>query len=215
MKLLIIERSRITTLFERVRSSGQLYLPHAASQLAERYSFFGVPRTLEDLGGGKLEFKHGLFEGNAIETLDVYNDGVIVSSQSNTDFLDKFLDDLSVWSENYLGLSAIKTHTVEKIFESVLVVEFDREVLKPLNAYANIARMVEKALQDSSKLEVSYQNFSMAFSADQTKNPALKPIPFRFERRVGIEFALNQFYTTAPLKTKQHLEILEALERLT
>ena len=100
------------------------------------------------------------------------------------------------------------------MYDSTLIVETDQDVLKPFDAYADILRMIEKALQDSSDLEIAYQNYGLALSADQTRNPALGPIPFRFERKEGIEFSRHQFHTTAPLKTKQHLKILERLEQL-
>lgn len=215
MKLLAIEMSRVTALFRMARPSGQLYLPHVAAQLAERYRFGGTPNSFEDLRGNKVEFKYGLFEGNAIETLDVYNDGIIVASRSDSDFIDKFIDDFGLWLEKSLGLSVIETHTVNKMYDSTLLVETDRNIFQPLDAYAGILRMIEKALRDSSRLEIQYHNFGVLLSTDQTQNPALKPVPFRFERKDGIEFSRHHFYTTAPLKTKQHLEILTQMEQLT
>ena len=214
MKLLAIEMSRVTSLFRMERTSGQPYLPQVAAQLSERYRFGSAPHAIEDLGGNKAEFKHGLFEGNAIETLEVYNDGIIVTSRSDTDFIDKFMDDLGLYLKENMGISVIKTHVVHKLYESVLVVETDRDIFKPFDAYASIVRMIDGALRASSGLEVQYQNFSFGLCADDTQNPAIKPIPFRFERKLGIEFSLNQFQTTAPLKTKQHLEIIENLEQL-
>ena len=108
MKLLAIEMSRVTALFQTTRPSGQPYLPHIAAQVAERYRFGSAPHSIEELGGNKAEFRHGLFEGNAIETLEVYNDGIIVTSRSDTDFIDRFIDDLVTWLENDHGYSVIE-----------------------------------------------------------------------------------------------------------
>ena len=214
MKLLAIEMSRVTALFRMTRASGQSYLPHLAAQVAERYGFGSAPHSIEELGGNKAEFRHGLFEGNAVETLDVYNDGIIVTSRSDTDFIDKFIDDLVTWLENDHGFSVIETHTVSKMYDSTLLVETDRDVFQPFGAYAEILRMIEMALQDASGLEIAYQNYGLMLSVDQTRNPALKPASFRFERKEGVEFSRHQFYAAAPLKTKQHLEILERLDQL-
>lgn len=214
MKLLAIEMGRVTSLFRIARTSGQPYLPDIAAQLAEKYRFAGAPQSFGDLGGEKAEFKHGLFEGNAIETLEVYNDGIIVTSRSDSDFIDKFIDDFRSWLTKNHDLSMTETHTVNKMYESVLLVETHRDIFRPLDVYTGVLRMIEKALRDSSKLEVQYQHFGLALSADHTQNPALKPIPFRFERKEGIEYSRRQFHTTAPLKTKQHLEVLEHLEQL-
>ena len=214
MKLLAIEMSRVTALFRMERPSGQPYIPHIAAQLTERYRFGGAPHSVADFGGKKFEFKHGLFEGNAIDILEVYNDGIIVSSRSDSDCIDKYIDDLGLWLETTHGLSVIETHTVNKMYESTLLVETDQKIFKPLDEFAGIARLIESALHDSSGLEMQYHNFGLSLSADQSQNPFLKPIPFRFERKEGIEFSRHQFFTTAPLKTKQHLNILEQLEQL-
>ena len=214
MKLLAIEMSRVTALFRMERPSGQPYLPHIAAQLAERYRFSGAPHSFADLGGSKVEFKHGLFEGNAIDMLDVYNDGIIVSSRSDSDCIDMFIGDLGLWLNSAHDVSVVETHTVNKMYESTLLVESEREIFRPLDDFSTVARMVESALKESSGLEIQYQNFGISLSADQSQNPFLKPMPFRFERKEGIEFSRHQFFTTAPLKTKQHLEVLTQLEQL-
>ena len=214
MKLLAIEMSRITSLFRMTRPSGQPYLPHIAAQIEERYSFGSAPHSIDELGESKAEFKHGLFEGNAIETLEAYNDGVIVTSRSDTDFIDEFIDDLVTWLEDDHGYSTIETHTISKMYDSTLLVEVHRDIFKPFEAYAEVLRMIERALKDASGLQIVYENFGLALSADQTRNPALKPSPFRFERKEGIDFSHHQYFAAAPLKTKQHLEVLNRLEQL-
>ena len=214
MKLLEIEMSRVTALFRMTRRSGQPYLPHIVAQVAERYRFGSSPHSIDEQGGNRAEFRHGLFEGNAIEALEIYNDGIIVKSRSDTDFIDEFIVDFVAWLEGDHGYSMIETHTVSRMYDSTLLIETDRDVFQPFEAYAEILKMIEKALQDSSGLEIAYQNFGLTLSADQTRNSALKPAPFRFERKEGIEFSRHQFYSTAPLKTKQHLGILERLEQL-
>ena len=214
MKLLAIEASRVTALFRTTRQSGQPYLPHVIAHVAERYLFGSAPRPIDELGGNRAEFRHGLFEGNAIEKLDVYTDGIVVASRSDTDFIDEFIVDLVAWLENDHGISVVETHTVSKMYESTLLVQTDRDVLQPFEAYADILRMIEKALRDASGLDIAYQNFGLTLSADQTRNPALKSAPFRFERKEGVDFSLHQFFAVAPLKTKQHLTVLERLEQL-
>ena len=144
----------------------------------------------------KAEFRHGLFDSNAIETLDIYTDGLVVSSRSDTDFIDEFIADLVAWLKNEHGYSVVETHTVSKMYESTLLVETHRDVFQPFEAYAEILRMIEKALLDASGLEITYENFGLVLSADQTRNPALKSPPFRFERKEGIDFSRHQFFTS-------------------
>ena len=214
MKLLAIEMSRVTALFRTTRPSGQAYLPHLMAQIAERYRFGGAPQSMAEMGGAKTEFRHGLFEGNAVETLEGYNDGIIVASRSDTDFIDAFIADLRGWLRTDHGISEIETHSVHTLYDSTLLVEAEADALKLLDGYAELSRMIEKGLRDSSGLEVAYQGYGLALAADPTRNPAMKPTPFRFERKEGIDFSRQQFFTTAPLRTRQHLAVLEQMERL-
>ena len=214
MKLLAIELSRVTSLYRMTRTTGQTYLPHIAAEIVGRYRFGSAPHSFADFSGDKAEFKHGLFSGSAIETLDIYNDGIIISSRSDSDFIDEFIHDFNSWLKDDYNVSIVETHTVGKIYESVLLVETDRDVLQPLNAYTEILSTIEEALRSTSKLKVKYENFGLSLSTDHTKNPALKPVPFRLERKEGIEFSRHQYHTIAPLRTKQHLEVLEQLEQL-
>ena len=214
MKLLAIEMSRVTSLFRLTRRSGQPYLPYIFAQTAERYDFSNAPLSTGDLGSGKAEFNHGIFEGNAIEALEIYNDGVIATSRSDTDFIDKFIDDFVTWLKEDHAHSVIETHAINKMYESFLLVETGRDIFKPFEAYSEIVTMIESEIQESTDLKIPYHNYGLSLSADQTRNPALKPMPFRLERKEGIDFSRRQFFATAPLKTQQHLKILGRLEKL-
>jgi hypothetical protein len=215
MKLLAVENSSLTVLFQATKPSGQLYLPVAAATLTERYKFSGVPRSYQELSGERIDFKHGEFQGSALETLEIYSDGIVLKSRSNTDFLDAFFDDFCKFLANDLGLSLIRTHSIHRLYESILLVEVDPDVaLKPLQQIAELGRMIEGFLKENSGLEVSYEPFGWSLATDQTRIPALKPSVFKIERRLGADYSTNQFVTGAPLKTDQHLKLLERLEKL-
>ena len=214
MKLLAIEKSRATVLFRMMRPGGPQYIPEIVAALAKRYHFLGVPDLVKELEASSAVFRYGAFEGNAIDRLEVYSDGIIVSSRSDTDHVDEFIKDAVKWLRDDEGYFVLETHTVSKMYESMLLVETERDVFKPLETYQEIRRLIEKALLDTSSLEVAYHNFGFALSADQTRNPVLKPVPFRFERKEGIDFGRHQYFASAPLRTKQHLRILQRLEEL-
>ena len=164
MKLLAIEMSRVTALFQATRPKGQFYLPYFAAKVAERYRFGSAPQTIAELERPKIEFRHGLFEDSAIETFEVYNDGIIVTSRSDTDFIDAFIDDLATWLTNDHGLFIIETHTVRQMYDSSLLVETDRNVFQPFESYAEILQLIEKSLKESSGLGVEFQNYGFTLA---------------------------------------------------
>ncbi len=214
MKLLAIETSRITALFLVSRPEGQLFLPKATAMLNARYGFSKYPASYDEMSSERIEFTHGQFNDCAIESLEIYNDGVIITSRSNTALIDNFLTDLTGFIEDTLEMSVIKTHSIDRIYESNLIFESEKELLKPLKAFSEISQFINNNLRDTIGLDVNYQPLGWAMAADQAENPSLKPITFRLERRVGSEFKLNQFVSSAPMQTKDHIKALEQLESL-
>lgn len=214
MKLLAIEMSRLTALFQVSRTAGQMYMPQAVLMTNGRYNFSSYPHSYEELSRDRIDFKHGEFEGSAIESLEIYNDGIVISSKSDTNFIDNFFADFCHWIAEDLGLSMIKTHSIDMIYDSTLIFEAENKILKPLETISEIGQLIEKDLKENSNLEVIFEPFGWGLAADQTQNPALKPVSFRVERRIGTDYSLKQFISTAPLKTKQHIDILNKLETL-
>ena len=214
MNLLAIENCRLTALFQIARIKGQLFLPEAALLLGSRYNFSTYPQSFEELSAEKIEFRHGQFEDVAIQTFEIYTDGVVISSRSDTDIIDLFLEDLSEWLKEDRDISFIKTHSINKIYDSTIIIQTDKSILKPLDTLTKIANVLQSELKETSGLDVKYEPFGWTLSADPTQNPALKPVSFRIERRVGIEFSMQTYISAAPLKLKQHVALLEKLESL-
>lgn len=191
-----------------------MYLPDALSAAVSKYGFTGIPKNLEEMNADRVDLRHGKFQGVAIDALEIYGDGVVVSSFSDTSVLDAFLSDLMQWLQEDMGISIIESRFINKLYESNILFEADQSILKPLGAYAEIIEMIENSLNDATNLRSEFHSYGISFSEDPTHNPHLKPVPFRIERRAGAEFAYAQFFSSAPLKSKQHIAILEKLESL-
>lgn len=214
MKLLSIEMSRLTTLFHVTRAQGQTYIPHAAAGLVERYSFAEAPQSYAELSADRVDFKHGLFDGSAIHSLEIYEDGIVIESRSDTELIDAFLADLLAWLQSEFGLSMFKSRTIDQMYESNLIIHAEEKIMTPLKTLSALCGQVGEMVALNSGLEVEYQSAGIIVAADQSQISSIKPQVFRLERRFASEFSLNQFVSVAPLKTSQHLEVLEDLERL-
>ena len=203
--------SQVTRLSQATRPQGQPYRPHLVFAIADRYLFQVKPETVADLEGLKLEFRHGLFHDQAIDSLEIYNDGIIVKSVSNTDLIDRFIDDLLTWLNRNYDYRFRETQTVGTMYESHLIVEAERSVFQPLELYTRVLRMIEEALEGSSNLSTKFETYGLILSADPTQISSMKPIAFRLERREGVEFSRQRYFSSAPLKTNQHMRILEQM----
>lgn len=212
MKLLSIQESTITSLFMLGNSRAKRNLINAATKLVERYQFKKMP-TLDELASTKQVFQIGMFEDEQIDTFEIYSDGVVVKSGCHSDVLEAFLANLNDWVESELGFERIETHSNGIAFSSEVLVEMAPEVFAALDSYNVLASNVTRLLSRQSGRQ--FKLFSAAgvmFAPNDPDLSGLKPVPFRLERKLSTDFSKNIFYSSAPLKTKDHLEVLRKLE---
>lgn len=207
MDLMGIETSRIVLLTQVYRPSGQIYLPDAIAMVVNRYSFVKAPTSDQPF---PYTFSVGKFQNSQITELSIYNDGLIVSSASDTDLLDLFLGDLLSWATKEFGI--VEQQTPEKYYESTLIVKSDADLAAALRPQNNLIRDLSPALK-SAGIELTPKLSGFLFDFDQADvKGKRKPSRFTVDRRLGVPFSQNVFYSTAPFRTKDHLRLLGSLE---
>jgi hypothetical protein len=210
MKLLVIESSRIIYLMQALRPIGQVYIPDAIIKLKERYSFVKVPNPDQI---PPLYFSIGKFRDVQIAEFSIYNDGFIVSSSSDTDVLDGFIDDLLAWAAKELSIEPLTGTTPEKFYESSIIVKAEGDLTASTSSRLDISSVVAPAMK-AANISVPLKLSGVIFDFD-TKNFLGKRKPFRLiiDRRIGVAFSENIFYSQAPFRTKDHLEVLASFEQ--
>jgi hypothetical protein len=182
--------------------------------LIKRYGFTGFPTNVQQLEATKVEFRQGAFGEVGIESFIIYGDGVVITSKSSTDVLDDFLKDVNEWMGSALGLRRVETHLINTAYESGLVIRSEVPLLKTLAVLSPIQDLLAKSVKSTMGLDTKFEPFGIAFSADHSLIPGMKPAPFRLERRVGVGFDTNLYVSQAPLRTADHIEVLQRLEKL-
>jgi hypothetical protein len=214
MDLVMIESSRIIFLTQVHRPSGQIYLPEAVAKTVQRYSFAKYPSLDELLKGGTYAFAMGTFQGAQIHEMSVYNDGVIVTSRSDTDLLDAFLDDLFGWLAKEFGIVPVVANRPEKHYETTIVVKAERDLVLAIKPAKEVVDAFNRIWRKS-YFDVDYANSGFLLGCDAAQfNGRRAPLHFALERRLGVPFEENQFFSIAPFGTKDHLDFLGRLEDL-
>lgn len=209
------DTSSLTALFLASRApGGQLPLAPAMGELIKRYGFAGFPANVQQLEAAKVEFRQGTFRNSGIESFSLYGDGVVITSKSSTDLLDEFMTDVTEWMGTELGLKRIETHPVNIAYESNVLLRSEVPLLRLLDPLAPIQEVIAKAVKATMGLGANFEPFGIALAADHSLIPGMKPAPFRLERRAGLGFETNLYVSQAPLRTADHLKVLERLEKL-
>ena len=161
-----------------------------------------------------LIFKDGRFDNVSLPSLEFHDDGIVIQSQLPSSVVDDFVKDLFAWMEPTIGLRRIATHPVYKTYQSELIVRTEAPILKVLGPAMALGEAISRGLKQASNLDVEIDAVGFSLATDNTLLPVIKPIPFRIDRRAGVPFEANLYYTQAPLPTSDHLKVLEQLEKM-
>ena len=212
MELICHDVSRIVYLTTMNRREGGAFLPDIAQKVIQKYSFVKYP-NLDELQNEIFAFNVGRFRDFQIDELKVYNDGVIVTSKCSTEILNEFLDELLGWLKSDFGYCEITIPKPETHFESRLVVKTDKDIASLLSPPKRVTNLIEQTLAKNTEAE--YQATGISFETDsQGLTKRRRPGRFGLERRVGVPFGTNTYYSVAPLTSTDHLMLLDGLEGL-
>jgi hypothetical protein len=150
-----------------------------------------------------------------IQQLIIFPDGDAVVAQ-DTDLADRALETILVsldekFEFRYGGAK------LERLYSSALAVELDEKFVERTSAFS----LMRTAANDAAgRSAAQYRLKRIAFG--ESADPDLSPIQlvgqfaasdFSLERRVAVPFERNLFFSSAPLRTQDHIAYLERVER--
>jgi hypothetical protein len=81
------------------------------------------------------------------------------------------------------------------------------------SALLAIAAEIAKSISEDYKEKVHVEPSLISFGADVSQIK-LTPAPFTIDRRAGVPFSEGMYFSSAPLRTHFHLQLIERFERL-
>lgn len=181
--------------------------------LINTYKFRKFPsiNDAQDLVKG-VSFGDGEFIINDQLTVNLsitfYNDGIVVDTRSSTDHSDGFLDDFFRRVSEEVDIPPYSSVLKETLYLSQVFISPEKS-LETLNSKL---KHISKYLTQHTKGNNDFQTSGLSFWPDQTKKRNL--VPFTFERAANTPFEDNRYYSSAPLQTNNHLELLDILESI-
>lgn len=213
MKLLAIEQTTLLRLGVLSRPDGQMFLPDAILALQDKFQFSGAPDG-KTARPESLEFSQGKHGKFTIGSLGIYNDGIVLKSQSDSARLDEFISFLEDWAKSTFEIEFHYSMAVKSIYESALVVQSDAKGIKFFKKLSRIEKSLADKLASDTEMQCDVEFNSFSLSLHPKNLRTFKPVPFKLEQRVGSEPSVGHWFSLAPLSTQSHLELLAELAAL-
>ena len=216
MKLVSDELGRVVQLFiaDEIGPFGGIYIPDLYQLISERYGFVkqsDMAKVLE--AGAKFEqgrLKVGEKNINIMD-LTIFNDGIVINGRNTVD-ASAVMDDLLVWGKQAFGLREPETKITRRYISHV-VVDFNKPIDNALRGFGAIRRTLSDSYKQVYGADVNYDLFRVSLTVDPQTIPPQTFTEFAIERRVGVPYSKNRFFSVAPLTTQAHLALLEVVER--
>lgn len=201
--------------FQAMDSPPNLFITDVVDELRRRYRFLEVPSKADEIDPEKgLRFALGKFEEATIEHFEVYNDALVARGPVATDVLDRFLEEISKWAVDELGITITTPQPVARASVSTLEVSSSLDLLKWINKLDAFREMLGSMVANQGFDFPPYEVASIAMHTDKEKALPLQPARFLLERRVGHPYEDNVFFSEAPVATADHKKLLDLLETL-
>jgi hypothetical protein len=217
VKLLYVERAKVTWIFDThtINPKG-LDIQPLINGLKRRFGFGKFPAHALDRNENALVFEAGSFINSGGESiavsLNTYSDGVVAETASNTTDILLFLEQLSSTIIE-LGFSLPSDGIGEVGFVSQLRVVCEKPLLAINPKLAQLSDFLDVNLSSLDGKPRKFEFGGIQFLSEDISKP-FSPVPFKFERKYGVSFSENEYFTQAPLQTDEHLDLLEGLEKL-
>ena len=216
MELLAVRLARVIAFLraEELNPEGRPIAHDFMKAFVERYSFLKSPQTADQIIDAEdkgVTFELGKLGDVGIDRVALFNWGVVVDTSASTDASEEILQDIQKWGAETYGLSNRPNLITRRAYVSEIV--FSSEMfLSSINPYLQaLGGTITKLVTGYGNESLSYEvvGFGLAFDSTQTKQLFT---PFRVERLVDASFADKKYYSGAPLRTSDHIGVINELE---
>lgn len=215
MELSSILLARTIALFETglLNPRGSVSRAELVPLIVNRFSFAEFPSKLEDFDASKgITFKHGYFNGQSIEELTIYNDGIKIDLRSSTEKGQRIILDSLQWMSKDAKITYTDGMITRWAFLSQMVVQSSINLDAVHPAYQALSKRVGALVSEAKGEDFQYRVAGINFNFERL-NAEYAIAPFLIERRLKTPDSENRYYSQAPLQTEEHLEVLREFER--
>lgn len=214
MELLSISKARSIAQFptDELNPHGRALIPDVVAALIERYGFIKFPQKPEEFDEDKgVSFELGRWNDLSIDQLLVFTDGLIVDTRSSTGDSSAIIADVLTWAADSFGLTFRPDMLSRQIYFSEVTFRSECQLSTLNPALSKVAEMLSASVARITGQVLPYDVAQFNFNFDPLESKLIIS-PFRVERLGNTPYSENKYYSTAPMPTEEHLELLAVFE---
>jgi hypothetical protein len=209
----LLARAYAVFQIEDLNPNGTVYYPEIATALVGRYGFQKYPSKPEEFDESKgIEFHDGRLRETVINKLVILNRGIYVDTGASTDVSEDILRDMLEWGETNFGFAFSPDMLKKRAYVSNITFHSEVNLVELHPALREICAVVTQQVEENFGRKLIYEPEAVQLQFDNlTTN--FGTAAFLIQRREGVAFSENKYFSASPLKTKIHIALIEALEK--
>ena len=214
MRLLEISLARLTTLAEtgEINPRNTVSVPDIMAAISARYDFLKIPKTIEEFDLSKgITFSHGKKDAVNILSLILYRGGTVIDTGSSTQDCEFVLEDLIGWAQELVGVEYSPVRPARKYFLSQLSFHSEMKMDLLNKKFSSLLPRISKLVSSHGQQEFKFETTVVSAMPDLS-NIRLGPGAFTIDRLANSPYEDGKYFSSAPLPTDDHLQLLQEFE---
>jgi len=189
------------------------YLYDLVKGIEARYRFLQAPKLVDEYDCTKgIRFLNGVFNKHVgVDRFELFANGIICEGKFATEELEGFVEDVFGWAEKEFGIPPSKG---PQAYLSHLEIHSETDIAEKFAAFSTFGQNLTDLLRSYGQATAEFKVSMIGLHSDQTETPFPKATAFVFDRRQGKPYSEQLYFSSAPLKTADHLRVLDKLEGL-
>jgi hypothetical protein len=212
MELIAVSLARVVAFLElnAIDPRGLTSVSESLKALSERYAFEKTPQSIAELDFSKgVELSSGRLGDIRIDKVTLFANAISIDTHSSTDDAESVLADVIDWAKDFAG-GVVVPNRQGRV--SNIIFRSDLKIAELHTVLSGIATTVSSYVSGVLRQQFSFEPSAIFIGCDHTQT-SLTPVAFSVDRRSGVPFSDNSYFSVAPVPTKLHIELIEQLEK--
>jgi hypothetical protein len=214
MKITAIKLARVIALFDtdELTPGGEISLSKFIAEATNKFGFQKFPTASEQVEENSgLVFLNGTWDDTPVLKLTIFNDGIILETNTSTARSLQILSESLHWAKQELRLHFEEEMLRRTRYLSSLGFYSEAPILKHSQPMNNAAKTMTELMGSILGQNWEYDGTRIDLDFDHSTNRAAFA-PFTIQRLAVESFGSNRYYSQAPLPTDAHIALIEQFE---